>query len=141
MTLVEVSLPVTDVEAPTRPIFRCALGDSSLMPFTMPISTSWLDIPFVNRILQGYQATLYQPPLPSHEDDPARTASSETFLVKPTANGRSRLAWLAPTSTQDDTDWTGYGNGVDFPRFEPYSLRLNFHLASFEMQFPIPHQV
>lgn len=142
VTLVEVSLPADDTAGGTpQPIFRCTLGDSSLTPFTMPISTSWLDFPFINRMLQGYQATLYQPPLPPHEDDRARTATKETFLVKPSANGRSRLAWLAPAPSQSDIDWIGYGDGVHFPKFEPYSLRLNFHLTSFEMHFPIPLQV
>ena len=34
-----------------------------------------------------------------------------------------------------------YGDGDNFPRIEPWSKRLNFHMTEFEMQFPIPLEV
>lgn len=114
------------------------------MPFTLPVSTSWLEHPLAKRLMQGYELTLYQPPVPRDPTDPAKVASDKTYLVKPSSSGRSRLATISPAFGTKDApsaeDWSEFGDGEGFPRFKPWSQWTSFHLT-FTMQFPIPLEV
>ncbi|GAA5989461.1 hypothetical protein JCM10908_000485 [Rhodotorula pacifica] len=142
-TLVRVSLP--DSPDGARPFFACKLRDSAFTPFPLPVSTTWFDSAFARTITRGYSSALYQLRLPSHNGDQeegaptsAETSSEKTFLVKPTAKGWSRLSYLEPHPQED---LSACGDGENFPRIEPYSTWLNFHLPQFEMEFPIPLEV
>lgn len=144
-TLVRVSSPAPSSQTATTPFFACRLRNSALTPFCTPVSTTWLDHPLAQKLTRGYSATLLQPPLPGptaagDEASRAEVASSKTFLVKPVSKGWSRLASIAPLPHENE-GLPMYGDGDNFPRIEPWSKRLNFHMTDFEMQFPIPLEV
>ncbi|GAA5999093.1 uncharacterized protein JCM10292_003322 [Rhodotorula paludigena] len=144
-TLLTVSHP----PSPSKPFFRCLLRDSRTTPFALPVSTSWLSSALVRPLLSGYNPALVQPPLPAAESDAhavraegqradVLVGSERTFVVEPTATGWSRVARIEPCGDGEGDEWTGFGDGKSFPRFEVYGQRLNVHLTSFEMQFPAP---
>ncbi|TKA51689.1 hypothetical protein B0A53_05394 [Rhodotorula sp. CCFEE 5036] len=116
-TMVRVSPPASSSRTATTPFFACRLRDSALTPPPLPGPTA-----------AGDNA--------SH----AETASTKTFLVKPVSKGWSRLASIAPLP-REIGGLPMYGDGDNFPRIEPWSKRLNFHMTEFEMQFPIPLEV
>lgn len=105
--------------------------------------------------MSGYEAALVQPPLPAASSAPASAlepskesgqdalvSSSDTYIVKPVASGWSRLATIEPApSDSADEDWSGFGDGKGFPKFALWSKKLNVHMTSFRMSFPVPEVV
>lgn len=152
-TLLTVSHPTS----PPHPFFRCLLRDSRATPFAFPVSTTWLDWRISQRLMSGYKAALVQPPLPAASSAPASTleslkesgqnldalvSSSDTYLVQPVASGWSRLATMEPAPSDGaDEDWSGFGDGRSFPKFALWSKKLNVHMTSFRMSFPVPEVV
>ncbi|GAA6027122.1 hypothetical protein JCM8097_002408 [Rhodosporidiobolus ruineniae] len=154
-TLLTVSHP----SSPSSPFFRAILADSRLTPFAMPVNTTWLSWRLSRWLMDGYTAEIFQPALPfASEADEEKKASvqatgqalealvgsEETYRLSPPSKGWSRLAYLEeapPEEGEGGKDWSGFGDGVGFPRFKvavegPLKGR-GVHLTSFTMGFPV----
>ncbi|GAA6015347.1 hypothetical protein JCM10207_008958 [Rhodosporidiobolus poonsookiae] len=153
--LVTVALP----SSPSSPFFRALLVDSRTTPLALPVSTTWLDWRVSQRLMGGYGAELFQPRLPGVDgkgvkeetverlkemgQDPSALVGSETAIsLKLEAKGWVKVAKLevAP-SGEGEVDWSGFGDGVGFPRFTPAvegPLKgRGVHFSSFRMVFPV----
>lgn len=153
------TLSVSHPASPSSPFFRIALRPSRLTPLSIPIRTSWLSTSLARACMAGYEPALVQPPLPAAEegDDQgtgqradALVRSEKAYRVEPTAAGWARAVVVEPFPEQDAVegkdglsarDWTGFGDGEGFPRFEVYGARLNLHVRQLEMGFPVPSVV
>ncbi|BGO94126.1 hypothetical protein NBRC10512_002899 [Rhodotorula toruloides] len=152
-TLLTVSHP----SSPSQPFFRCLLRDSRATPFALPVSTTWLDWRISQSLMSGYEAALVQPPVPAASSTSSATlevlkesgqnvhalvASDKTYVVEPAASGWSKLTTMEPAPEDGaDEDWSGFGDGKGFPKFKLWSNKLNVHMTSFRMSFPVPEVV
>ncbi|GAA5887476.1 hypothetical protein JCM16303_003430 [Sporobolomyces ruberrimus] len=157
----KMHLTVSHPTNPPRPFFSAVLTDSKLTPFSMPVSTSWLSWPISRYFMDGYNATLIQPPLPSSLDEPDKARSTlegtnqtikaftgsegRTLAFSPVSTGWSRLSYLevrAPEGGSEggEEDWSGFGDGKGFPRFEVAKEGIisgrGVRLTSFKMHIP-----
>lgn len=130
-TLLTISHP----SSPSSPFFRCLLRDSALTPFSVHIRTSWLEWRLSKWLMQGYSAWLYQPALQGvhgAEEEKVKKAretgqnlealvgSEEAYRFTPPATAWSRLAKIEvapPMDGKEEEDWSGFGDGVGFPKF------------------------
>ncbi|GAA5992764.1 hypothetical protein JCM5350_003379 [Sporobolomyces pararoseus] len=148
-------------EPSPRPFFSAVLVDSKLTPFSIPVSTSWLSWSIARPFMDGYVATLIQPPLPSSQDEPEKAQSTlketnqtieaftgsdgNTLAFTPSSTGWSRLSYLeveAPAGREEEEgeDWSSFGDGKGFPKFqvakEGTISGRGIRLTSFEMHIP-----
>ncbi|GAA5928852.1 uncharacterized protein JCM15063_003985 [Sporobolomyces koalae] len=134
-----VHITVSHPTKPTpEPFFSAILGESRLTPLPIPVKTSWLSWPVSRYFLDGYKACLIQPPLLSTTDleDQASKLSvltktnqtvhaltgsaGKTLAFTPSASGWSRLSYIEvkrPAGGDEDKDWSGFGDGIGFPKF------------------------
>jgi hypothetical protein len=149
---------VAHSNSPHEPFFQAVLSDSRLTPFSMPVSTSWVDSAITRALTGNYKAQLVQPPLPSaveaedgklHASGTAQDPSwlvgtQKSWLVKPVSTGRSRLCSIRPWGdvASGEAGREGYfGDGESFPRFQPKFNNYGLHLVNFNMQFVEPVEV
>lgn len=127
-----------------------------MTPFSFPISTLWLETALAKRLVtRGYEINLIQPPCPAADgdDDPrikpegqraeALKQGTGYRVVLHPAWGWARVGKILPAppfkgEPGADKDWSGFGDGVSFPRFRPLMSRLNVHLLTFDMLVPEP---
>lgn len=138
------------------PFFRCRLQHSRLTPFSFPVSTQWLETRLAKTLLvRHYEIELIQPPCPAAEgdDDPriapegqraeALKAGTGYRRVLHPASGWGKACKLLPAPPAVGEPgygqgWSGFGDGVSFPKFKgPYLERLNVHLLTFDMLVPL----
>ncbi|GAA6059268.1 hypothetical protein JCM10212_006661 [Sporobolomyces blumeae] len=167
-------LKVSHPSSPSTPFFSAILCDSKVTPFAIPVSTKWLEWKVAKWLINGYEPTLIQPPLPSallkstrgegadasergleYLQETQQTLEAivgtdgQTLAFTPVSSGRSRLSYLEsarPPRTEGSGDrdqadeWTGFGDGVGFPKFEVTKAGIlggrGVHLVSFEMHIP-----
>lgn len=164
--LSKVHLTVSHPTEPApRPFFSAVLADSKLTPFAIPVSTSWLSWPISKYLMDGYIATLIQPPLASSADEPDKArallpetnqtleaftgSDGKTLAFTPSSVGRSKLSYLevrAPESScdadssTDASDWNGFGDGKGFPKFKVANEGIisgkGVRLTKFDMHIP-----
>ncbi|GAA5898824.1 hypothetical protein JCM8208_005405 [Rhodotorula glutinis] len=153
------TLSVSHPSSPSTAFFRIALRHSRLTPLSIPIRTSWLSTRLARACMAGYEPALVQPPLPAADDGDdqgtgqlaeALVASDEAYRVEPSAAGWARAVVVEPLPDDEAVegkdgssgrDWSGFGDGEGFPRFEVYGARLNLHVRRLEMAFPVPSVV
>lgn len=153
------TLSVSHPASPSSPFFRIALRPSRLTPLSIPIRTSWLSTSLARACMAGYEPALVQPALPAAKagDDQgtgqradALVRSEKAYRVEPTAAGWAMAVVVEPFPEQEAVedndgssarDWTGFGDGEGFPRFEVYGARLSLHVRQLEMGFPVPSVV
>jgi hypothetical protein len=106
-----------------------------------------------------YVATLIQPPLPSSQDEPEKAQSTlretnqtieaftgsdgKTLAFTPSSTGWSKLSYLevkAPPEGGEGEDWSSFGDGKEFPKFQVAKEGIisgrGIRLTSFEMHIP-----
>ncbi|GAA5914768.1 uncharacterized protein JCM6883_001084 [Sporobolomyces salmoneus] len=155
----KIHLTVSHPTEPTpQPFFSAMLSDSNFTPFAIPVSTSWLSWPISRYFLDGYTATLIQPPLPSSVNEPEKARLSlketnqtvevfvgsdgKTLAFTPTSIGWSKLSYLEAKAPEggNDEDWTSFGDGKGFPKFQVAKEGIlggkGVRLTSFDMHIP-----
>jgi len=109
--------------------------------------------------MDGYVATLIQPPLPSSQDQPEKAHSTleetnqtieaftgsdgKTLAFTPSSTGWSKLSYLevrAPNEGGEGVDWSSFGDGKGFPNFQVAKEGIisgrGIRLAKFKMHIP-----
>lgn len=149
-TLVTVAHPTS----PSLPFFRAVLHPTRFAP-SFPVATSWIDSWPLRFLTGGLEAALVQPPLPKTSDvvDAQQKAeatgqriewlkrSGKTLWVKPSSTGQARLCSLGVDTRERNADWSGFGDGVSFPKFKPALGGRGIALQSFTMQFVEPVEI
>lgn len=123
------------------------------MPVALPVRTSWLSSRVARACMAGYAPALVQPPLPgatSQTSDVQETgqridalvASEKVYRVEPSASGWARALVVEPFPEDDDErDWSRFGDGVSFPKFQPCGSRMSVQVQGLEMGFPVPEEL